>query len=139
MLMSSANHKDANSQAQQVVTMPVQKSIAVCEKSIVHNIIFFFQAEDGIRDYKVTGVQTCALPIYPWQSGIPECDCSELVYKIVTACRKNTFPPTCLRGNKRIKLPRSLIQMKLMNLDGIKPWLPRNSIDATLENWRNRL
>src|SRR5688500_20338386 len=24
---------------------------------------FFFQAEDGIRDYKVTGVQTCARPI----------------------------------------------------------------------------
>src|SRR2546426_12822509 len=24
---------------------------------------FFFQAEDGIRDYKVTGVRTCALPI----------------------------------------------------------------------------
>src|SRR3989454_12028335 len=31
---------------------------------------FFFQAEDGIRDYKVTGVQTCALPIYP--SGIQD-------------------------------------------------------------------
>src|SRR6266446_8983692 len=26
--------------------------------------LFFFQAEDGIRGYKVTGVQTCALPIY---------------------------------------------------------------------------
>src|SRR5690606_40118628 len=26
---------------------------------------FFFQAEDGIRDFHVTGVQTCALPIYP--------------------------------------------------------------------------
>src|SRR5687767_7094472 len=26
---------------------------------------FFFQAEDGIRDKLVTGVQTCALPIYP--------------------------------------------------------------------------
>src|SRR5256885_3701896 len=26
--------------------------------------LFFFQAEDGIRDYKVTGVQTCALPIF---------------------------------------------------------------------------
>src|SRR5882762_10056712 len=25
---------------------------------------FFFQAEDGIRDSSVTGVQTCALPIY---------------------------------------------------------------------------
>src|SRR5256885_10578045 len=27
-------------------------------------VVFFFQAEDGIRDYKVTGVQTCALPIW---------------------------------------------------------------------------
>src|SRR5437879_11587910 len=26
--------------------------------------IFFFQAEDGIRDTSVTGVQTCALPIF---------------------------------------------------------------------------
>src|SRR5687768_18003511 len=29
-----------------------------CEK-----VFFFFQAEDGIRDVAVTGVQTCALPI----------------------------------------------------------------------------
>ena len=28
------------------------------------NFVFFFQAEDGIRDHCVTGVQTCALPIY---------------------------------------------------------------------------
>src|SRR5256885_12824102 len=28
-----------------------------------NDVFFFFQAEDGIRDYKVTGVQTCALPI----------------------------------------------------------------------------
>src|SRR5699024_12138608 len=27
---------------------------------------FFFQAEDGIRDRNVTGVQTCALPIYSY-------------------------------------------------------------------------
>src|SRR5262249_58693705 len=27
-------------------------------------IYFFFQAEDGIRDWSVTGVQTCALPIF---------------------------------------------------------------------------
>src|SRR5690606_40390071 len=27
-------------------------------------LIFFFQAEDGIRDFHVTGVQTCALPIF---------------------------------------------------------------------------
>src|SRR5690606_40146769 len=28
-----------------------------------HSLFFFFQAEDGIRDFHVTGVQTCALPI----------------------------------------------------------------------------
>src|SRR5438046_7138687 len=28
------------------------------------SLFFFFQAEDGIRDWSVTGVQTCALPIY---------------------------------------------------------------------------
>src|SRR5699024_11364515 len=28
------------------------------------HLSFFFQAEDGIRDRNVTGVQTCALPIY---------------------------------------------------------------------------
>src|SRR2546429_3394437 len=27
-------------------------------------VVFFFQAEDGIRDVAVTGVQTCALPIW---------------------------------------------------------------------------
>src|SRR5699024_12875010 len=32
---------------------------------------FFFQAEDGIRDRNVTGVQTCALPIY-YQKEIDE-------------------------------------------------------------------
>src|SRR5436309_4115136 len=31
---------------------------------------FFFQAEDGIRDFHVTGVQTCALPI-SWGLGLP--------------------------------------------------------------------
>src|SRR2546430_5587496 len=32
-------------------------------------VCFFFQAEDGIRDLTVTGVQTCALPIF-----INDCD-----------------------------------------------------------------
>src|SRR2546422_1554861 len=34
-------------------------------------VCFFFQAEDGIRDVAVTGVQTCALPIS--DSGSPSC------------------------------------------------------------------
>src|SRR2546429_6012771 len=34
-------------------------------------LFFFFQAEDGIRDVAVTGVQTCALPIYPEDARAP--------------------------------------------------------------------
>src|SRR5436189_3292867 len=36
---------------------------------IVRYFFFFFQAEDGIRDTSVTGVQTCALPIWPAPPG----------------------------------------------------------------------
>src|SRR5260221_9781503 len=35
--------------------------LAVC--LLLRLMLFFFQAEDGIRDHCVTGVQTCALPI----------------------------------------------------------------------------
>ena len=35
----------------------LEKRLVVCV------FFFFFQAEDGIRDWSVTGVQTCALPI----------------------------------------------------------------------------
>src|ERR1039457_6146593 len=49
----------------------VHITISVLVLSLVFCIVFFFffQAEDGIRDYKVTGFQTCALPIYE----LPEC------------------------------------------------------------------
>src|SRR3989441_7344982 len=46
---------------------------------------FFFQAEDGIRDKLVTGVQTCALPIYQLKvtvvAGDPDGDPVILTYK----------------------------------------------------------
>src|SRR6266853_3272588 len=34
------------------------------EEYMCYCLFFFFQAEDGIRDLTVTGVQTCALPIF---------------------------------------------------------------------------
>src|SRR6266511_5665084 len=34
------------------------------------SFFFFFQAEDGLRDFRVTGVQTCALPIWAATYGI---------------------------------------------------------------------
>src|SRR5699024_11247190 len=39
---------------------------AACDLCVL--LFFFFQAEDGIRDRNVTGVQTCALPISPARS-----------------------------------------------------------------------
>src|SRR5256885_10631940 len=47
-------------------------------------VFFFFQAEDGIRDYKVTGVQTCALPI---------CHCA-------SAARREPSSPASARSNR---------------------------------------
>src|SRR5256885_9459261 len=44
--------------------MPDQVVTVVMGRRCVFCGFFFFQAEDGIRDYKVTGVQTCALPIF---------------------------------------------------------------------------
>src|SRR2546429_4571499 len=44
------------------------------DKRMVYAFFFFFQAEDGIRDVAVTGVQTCALPIFrvnPWLRLLP--------------------------------------------------------------------
>ena len=41
------------------------RGIAIEEEIGVELLFFFFQAEDGIRDIGVTGVQTCALPICP--------------------------------------------------------------------------
>src|SRR3989339_1382685 len=42
------------------------EAIELADAYLNHNILFF-QAEDGIRDLIVTGVQTCALPIYAAQ------------------------------------------------------------------------
>src|SRR5690606_40538603 len=38
----------------------------------------FFQAEDGIRDFHVTGVQTCALPIFQREVSLTEIDKRQL-------------------------------------------------------------
>src|SRR5437764_2642613 len=49
--------------------------VLVASLSLIMVRIFFFQAEDGIRDTSVTGVQTCALPISRcgWRAGSGPC------------------------------------------------------------------
>src|SRR5256885_4187965 len=56
--------------ATDITMCPVQRPTVLAsvvwdsvDVTYVNSFFFFFQAEDGIRDYKVTGVQTCALPI----------------------------------------------------------------------------
>src|SRR5437762_4424278 len=48
------------------------KEVCVCRCMVFVFLFlfFFFQAEDGIRDTSVTGVQTCALPIYAYRFSI---------------------------------------------------------------------
>src|SRR5256885_3733967 len=51
---------------QRILQFPVLGAFSLITSTALRGTIsyfFFFQAEDGIRDYKVTGVQTCALPI----------------------------------------------------------------------------
>src|SRR5207302_7335651 len=45
------------------VYVTVSSSGIARNRSLLLCFVFFFQAEDGIRDFHVTGVQTCALPI----------------------------------------------------------------------------
>src|SRR5438309_7686162 len=45
------------------MSVGVEGSMAAVVMAAIVVFLFFFQAEDGIRDGTVTGVQTCALPI----------------------------------------------------------------------------
>src|SRR5690606_41164570 len=73
--------------------------------SLMH-LFFFFQAEDGIRDFHVTGVQTCALPISdatrasmgsPEQGAQQECNSSLSPFSGNTSLSRFTGVLTVLR------------------------------------------
>src|SRR2546430_12246377 len=63
---------------------------------------FLFQAEDGIRDLTVTGVQTCALPIYGIEdlfAGLSGCDGARGFKDPVSEGR---FPVIDVRDNRKV-------------------------------------
>src|SRR2546421_2680873 len=72
---------------------------AFCIRLATHLSFFFFQAEDGIRDLIVTGVQTCALPIcFPDaklapRSGIERTRLQQWLCFIGTELHKGLFVP----------------------------------------------
>src|SRR5687767_15964148 len=75
------------------------------------NPVFFFQAEDGIRDKLVTGVQTCALPILissVLQAEPPPLQTDPALQKIVRRClRRNPLDRFRSVAELRVALERS--------------------------------
>src|SRR2546429_6611249 len=67
---------------------------------VVH---FFFQAEDGIRDVAVTGVQTCALPI---SQGFPTATLGIPVFGGLSVSGVHAVPPSALTQRPPSAPPR---------------------------------
>src|SRR5437588_2410186 len=59
------------------------------------SLVFFFQAEDGIRDHCVTGVQTCALPIYVEAAIASGTSFPLILWRHIVP---NTLPPLLVQG-----------------------------------------
>src|SRR5687767_5773137 len=53
------------------VVTGLARNVQTCERHRLETRTFFFQAEDGIRAKLVTGVQTCALPIWFYRTYPP--------------------------------------------------------------------
>src|SRR2546430_7897537 len=82
---------------------------------------FFFQAEDGIRDLTVTGVQTCALPIY-----VPRAGCGEPCFAIW----KNSSWPSAPTSTVTTRIPRTSSEQPA-------PPISRKRLPLLVERYRN--
>src|SRR6266511_5915121 len=85
---------------------------------------FFFQAEDGIRDFHVTGVQTCALPI----SRGRRLSFSQKIF----GCQAGSPPSFWMRRLWRPRTPRAIAdQLPNVHASPIAHWLiARNQSEA---------
>src|SRR5690349_24060795 len=80
-------------------------------------LFFFFQAEDGIRDLYVTGVQTCALPICSTASSCaatrrPSCTSSAWTSKAPSTRRSRSEEHTSELQSRRDLVCRLLLEKK---------------------------
>src|SRR5437879_13332586 len=86
---------------------------------------FFFQAEDGIRDTSVTGVQTCALPICGHrgsESALPR-PADPLRHQHASALRSCGGPPY-LRGTGRDRRHRPRSEERRVGKECSSRWSP---------------
>src|SRR5260370_26980608 len=78
---------------------------------VSRSLFFFFQAEDGIRDSSVTGVQTCALPI-----SLPRATTNESITKNWPSLPKNISPKWSSRAAAHTRTS-SLLHMPCQLVD----------------------
>src|SRR5690606_40076726 len=76
---------------------------------------FFFQAEDGIRDFHVTGVQTCALPILGRKISVDSATMMNKGLEIIEACRLFAVGPDRVRV---VIHPESIVHSLVEYRDG---------------------
>src|SRR5437773_10566233 len=79
------------------------------------SLFFFFQAEDGIRDRDVTGVQTCALPIYERPTSI---------HKTFGCCSRFLRPTGCFAASQTWQ-ERSIERSPLHRATQLHAWPER--------------
>src|SRR5690606_40562011 len=89
-----------------------------------HAVGFFFQAEDGIRDFHVTGVQTCALPILADDMGLGKTlQAIAFILSELPIIREKGLPvlvvcPSSLTYNWRSELEKFTPELQAIIVDG---------------------
>src|SRR2546429_1412634 len=121
--------------AEQVVVVVRERS---CNTTVITDVVFFFQAEDGIRDVAVTGVQTCALPIsvaawigqnifsyaQPLVAGYCIC-CPEAAETVVSDMRE--VAPTYYFAPPRVfEALLTQVSVRMEDASALKRWLYRS-------------
>src|SRR5690606_39401972 len=95
---------------------------------------FFFQAEDGIRDFHVTGVQTCALPIYP---SMQLTDVTGYLVPVpdggwlLPASRGQVGPPLDMTSYRKATLAlRRYFAVTVVDCESLPAWVARTAMDS---------
>src|SRR5207245_4847233 len=96
---------------------------------------FFFQAEDGIRDATVTGVQTCALPIFQAPCRLQRADGRRKYF-----CKSGSSSSSCVAGSgsvtyssKSALIPVNPLRVTPTMVNGIQ--IGRASCMERVERW----
>src|SRR2546430_16231232 len=98
--------------------------------------MFFFQAEDGIRDLTETGVQTCALPICAIAKGRAACLGEALTAKMEK--NNNKQPREDVGPGKKNKLDLARVRAKIAETKGPEYWRSLEELTGS-EEFRDML